>query len=752
MPDILTYDNTTYVENFSRKSNIIDEYKANMFSYIRHLHPNLSDQEIKSKIDQICRDRFKETKLKYIKADSPCKIEVKEDGLLAVTNAMNTDILSPYGAAYCQSTVAKGVFSEYIEGNQNERKRVKKEMFLADCRGDKQGVFINDLRQKNVKIKINALSGVMLSNVTFRSSINYNAITATSRFIIMMTYAVTELSLGSNYYFFSENKAINWIVNLLRVYPGDPRLERCFTKYNLTTPSSDRVFFEYDQQIKKYHPMSKNDELKELIESLSDKKRAFVYYGMNMYRIFFDNEHFKGYFKELITVENAPIIEGEIPNITKLSDDLISTLVVTILAPSIGKKSLVDIEAGDKDLARKIYSVYVYIENKLSYLENLFETLIILPLMPADINLHKNMLRNTVLLSDTDSILFTTVNWMKWFTGDIRITEEASRFNSVIVTLISKLLDHSYCYASASMNMGINDIRTLRVKNEFMYDVFLRTCISKHYAGYVRFKEGVFQDPYKFDLKGKNFKGSDLCKETTTYVKWFIKYIFDTFLETYELHPGDLISKAISFEQRIIESIKDGKVTFLMQKPINLRDQYAKPESSNYLYYGLWQDIFAEKYGDLNLPQKTKELPIYSVNINFIEPLHHMKEINGEIYNKFIEYLKKYPKKTFSRVLIPMDIEIPEELRAIADYRKVCAANCYSMELILRSFNITCYPNKKSKVLFSDMYPHILKELENDSGRISTEITEEITEEDDFYEEDEFDEDDESESDESDEF
>ena len=350
-------------------------------------------------------------------------------------------------------------------------------------------------------------------------------------------------------------------------------------------------------------------------------------------------------------------------------------------------------------------------------MSDLFENFIMLAIMPSDISLHKNMVRNTILLSDTDSILFTNMDWILWYSGNIMIDDRSTRMNVAMITLMSKFLEHVLAYMSASMNVDLVNIKLISIKNEFMYDLFLRTPMSKHYSGYVKYREGVLQDPYKFDLKGKNFKGSNLCKETTSYVKWLTKYIFDSFLKTYEIDPEDLITKTIIFEQRIRHSINAGQVTFLQQQPIKLMRDYGKPESSNWLFYELWQTVFAEKYGELYLPQKTKELPILEVSVRDIAHLSHIRALDKKIYDKFVEFVKKYPKREFKRVLIPMDIEIPEELRAIADFRKVCSANCLSLKLILRSFNIVNYPDKKGVILFSDTYPQLLKEITDEDRK-----------------------------------
>lgn len=711
MTKILTYPNEFYADNYSRKSNLMEQYRQNTLLFCKQSLPNVSEEELLDIIKVIIREQYKASEVKYLASEGSCNIKAYSDNLLETTNSLNHDILSPYGATYCQVSELVSVFSEHIDDEQKTRKILKKEMYLAEAADDRFLVKLKDLFQRNVKIGINLLSGVMLSNVSFRSSINYNAITATARFNIMTAYASTEMSFASNYYLYNENKAINWIINLLRIYPGDDRISECIAHYKLAIPTREKVFSAYANQVWIYSSASNLDAFKGLIDSLSPLELIFVYYAINFKRIFQDNPHFKERFSYIINPDNVTLVEGDFPQISKLEDDLIHALTVVILSSLIGKKTMVSIDKDHPELARKIYSTYIFIEKNLNEFKLLFETLTMLPIVPSDIGIHKNMIRKTVLLSDTDSILFTNIDWVNWYAGDIKITDDTSRFNSLIVLLISKHLEHVFAYMSASMNIGVEHIKTLAIKNEFVYDLFLRTPISKHYAGYVRYKEGVFQDPYKFDLKGKNFKGSDLCKETTSYVKWFIRYIFDNYLLTYELHPEDLISKVIIFEQRIKLSIAQGEVTFLMQKPINLKERYKNPDSSDYLYYELWQAVFAEKYGNLNLPQKTKELPIESIGIKDTTHLNHIKGINKDIYDRFIAFIAKYPKRTFSRVLIPMDIPVPEELRAVANYRKVCASNCFSLELILKSFNIVNYPNSKRIVLFSDIYPSIMQEI-----------------------------------------
>ena len=714
---ILTYPADFYHREYSRKTGIMKEYKANMLLYLKKRFPEQAEHILKEKLDVIVAENYKSSRLNYLSLPSSMNVDIKSGDLLEVTNELNRDLLSPYGATYCSVHTRKALFSDFIDDNQQARKIVKKKMVIAEADGDTEAYRRNNLDQMNIKININALSGVMLSNVTFRSGINYNAITATSRFSVMTAYAVVEMAMASNYYFHSEDRAINWIINLLRVYPGDDVVSKCIGRYKINIPSTETVLTAYSDQVKLYSSLCQCQELKKLIENLSPLENAFIYYAVNMKRIFQENEYFRAYFDKLLNIESIPMVEGEVPDIRSLPDGIVMNFVVVCLAKEIGKLKMEVIVKNHPELARKIYSTYLSLERGLKFLENLFETFVMLPIMPSDIPMHKNMIRNTVLLSDTDSIMFTNMNWIKWYCGNIHITDHSTRMNVATITLMSKFLEHVLAYMSASMNVDLINIKLISIKNEFMYDLFLRTPMSKHYSGYVKYREGVLQDPYKFDLKGKNFKGSNLCKETTSYVIWLTKYIFDSFLKTYEIDPEDLITKTIIFEQRIRHSINAGEVTFLQQQPIKLKKDYGTPKSSNYLFFELWQAVFAEKYGDLYLPQKTKELPIMEVSIKDISNLVHIKKLNPSIYDKFILFIKQYPKREFSRVLIPMDIEIPEELRAIADFRKVCSANCLSLKIILRSFNIVNYPDKKGVVLFSDTYPQLLKEITDEDRK-----------------------------------
>lgn len=710
--NVLSKPSSYYVTNFSRSTSLMDEYRMNMTTYLSKLYPHLSAVELKTRLDKVIASTYRPTNVQYLEMESPGNIEVKSNLLLDVTNKLDYGCISPYGAVYTPVDERVSMFTNYISDNQAERKKVKHEELIAEASGDMATKQFKYLRQLNIKGRINILSGVMLSSVAFRSSVNYNAITSTARLGIMTSYAITEIALEGNYYFDSEDRAINWIVRLLRIFPGDRQITDCITKYSLHIPTQTEVYDSYVDQLRQYNKADKYPQLYKLINGLTECECTFVYYAANLSRLFRENDSFRAFFKYLINVDNLQNIDGDVPLITTLTDGDIRTLAIVCISDEIPDKCTVDHIANEMpDLNRRVYSVYMHLESTLDRLSLLFDTFILIPILPADIRSHKHMIRRTVLLSDTDSVLFTNVHWIKWFTGDIRITPDSTRINAAMVTLVSRILEHSLAYLSTNMGVSEDNLKVMAMKNEFMYDIFMRTPIAKHYAGYIRYREGMRLTPCKLDLKGKNLRGSDLPATTTGYVKKFIKDTFDEFLEDYKLSPDKLMRKIIKFEQLIRLSILDGEVKFLAQKPINQKSSYKAPESSAYLYYTLWTEVFADKYGELHLPQKCKEVYIKPVSVKRITPLDHMKVVDDEIYNRFIGFLKKWPKREFSRVMIPIDMTIPAELIEISDYSRVIKANCYSLELVLKAFNIVNFPTKHGINLFSDTYPELLTEV-----------------------------------------
>ena len=684
---ILTYSNEYYHKNYSRRSTLVDEYKSNMMSYLTKRYPTIPDDVLDKLLSKEMKDKYIPTNAKYLSSPSRGNIDFKDGELLYISNALNEDILTPSSSTYVQTSVRKSLFTPIICEGQANRSIEKGEMLLAEARGDEQQAKLKYLRQLNIKTEINILSGVMLSNVAFRSAINYNSITSTVRFSTTLAYSTAEMMLEGNLYLDSESSAITWLVNLARIQPDDKVLRDCICKYELRIPSADEVSDHFCKLVNTYSKFSKTESLRAYISELSDIERAYVYYACNMKHIFQKNPQFDQYLTDVADISNVPPhVDKDITSIYHLKDPVVFPMTLAIMADEMmldGKSISLDvIDERFPELRDRIMSVYHHVETQLSRISDLLFTLVLLPIAPSEIMRHINMIRKTTLLSDTDSIMFTTIHWVEWFTGQAKVSNKAANVSATIVGILCKIIEHTFAYSSASMNMAEDDIKELCMENEYNYDIFLRTDVMKHYAGFIKFREGLLQVPYKFDLKGGQLKGSSLCKTTTAYITTFIKDIFNDYLATYKVSGINLLSETIRFEQRIKQSIHNGDCTFLAQQSINLPKRYKNPDSSVVIYYYMWDEVFTSEYPEIHLPQKCLALPIPPVSYTKLGALDQMKESNPDMYDRFVKFLAKYPKRSFDRVMLPMDIDIPKELRPIVDYRRIVKTNCSSIYMI----------------------------------------------------------------------
>jgi hypothetical protein len=255
------------------------------------------------------------------------------------------------------------------------------------------------------------------------------------------------------------------------------------------------------------------------------------------------------------------------------------------------------------------------------------------------------------------------------------------------------------------MNMGIedNDLRKISMKNEFLYPVMLRTPMGKHYAGIITQQEGrVYKKP-KPDIKGKFLRGSDLCKESINEVKDFLLQTIDDYMNYSILDSRILIDRIVQFEHKIIQSINNKETTYFGTVPIKFKDDYANYISSTYFYYMLWQDVFAEKYGNINIPQKCKVVPIHGKLLrkkHTIEKIISMDKVVGE---KLIAFLEKYKNKNITRIIIPPGIDVPHEIVDTINIRTIVYSNASPFYLALRSLGIGIMFKGKQNIL-SDMY------------------------------------------------
>jgi hypothetical protein len=312
----------------------------------------------------------------------------------------------------------------------------------------------------------------------------------------------------------------------------------------------------------------------------------------------------------------------------------------------------------------------------------------------------RRMRRNSVPLSDTDSVLFTTQAWAKWYTGGVAVTEDAARISTFIaywLTLITaeilnRLARHQGCTDKYEAHV--------KMKNEYFFPVLLIFPVKKTYASRNTIQEGMRLPGMEFDVKGGLLRSSDVCRETRRFNEWLLKAHILSPAAQGDIDGWSIIREIIKHENRVRSAILAGDLTFLKRQSIKPADQYADAERSSYLYYEAWQQLFADQYGDMHLPGKFQVAQLLTPTPAFLAEL---QEKNPQFHAKFQGFFEKYKKWPSAIAINPTAGRIPPEIIPLVDTRGIIMHNSKTAHLIARTLNLGV-GFESLDLLFSDVY------------------------------------------------
>jgi uncharacterized protein YuzE len=241
----------------------------------------------------------------------------------------------------------------------------------------------------------------------------------------------------------------------------------------------------------------------------------------------------------------------------------------------------------------------------------------------------------------------------------------------------------------------------MAMKNEFLYTVMILADVKKHYAGIVAIQEGVLLPKPEIDIKGVQFKGSDICKEAVTFAKNFSENdVLINMNNNGKISGHELVHKVSTFENKIRQDLQEGSSTWFKSLSIRKKTDYATPLQSNWYYYYAWQEIFAQKYGDILIPTKA---PAVQVHVPNKEYLNWLSKTSPDIYQRMMAFLaKNKPPSTF--VINPVGGKVPPEIIPLVKFTDIIYHNVKPCHLLLKQIGVAC-GFEDSKLLFSDVYP-----------------------------------------------
>lgn len=677
---------------------------------------------------EICRSRYRPLTAIIEETKNDGQPIIKGVDLASWWDAQRDNIITPSGSVYCQHEVKLGTIIEMLIQFLAKRKVEKKAMLKAKAEGNTTEQLKHYYAQTLIKIFVNALPGNFGSMYSiFCDKGNYNAITSCGRALIGYAYSEIEAVLGGNFMWLTIDDLRIHIVTQLFKGIDDVAITAICQKYNLRRVSKDELYEFYKTSLMRYnhytiyvgkeertpfaqyngHKEGDLAKIQELVWKMTDAQVQYFYYFENLRHIFMENDKvFRSYIEDIFDYDKIPQDDTVNPeDLFKIDGALVTMVNVAFhkyLDPGDPKIQAHDLPKERPELAKRFVNISKYVEQKLHWVDDLFKTFIFTPICRPNVQHQPLLYRNSTVVSDTDSTIFTVKDWVGWYTGSVySIDEKAYHIAMVMVYWITQAIsDALYKYSIAQGARG-KYAKVMAMKNEFLYPVMIQADKKKHYMGVITVQEGVILPTPDIDLKGGQFRGSDVPKIATKFAEDLIADLLDELYRKGKVSAHKVVDKVRRFEIQIYNDIQNGDTQWYKTQSIKTKEKYANPMSSPWYYYLAWQEIFAPKYGDILLPIKTPSVPIDKPTESYWTWL---QGTDPALCKRWIEFLNKYKRPPTYMAINPVGGKVPKELVPLIKVKDIIHHTVKPCHLALRQLPINCGFEDDNN-LFSEIYP-----------------------------------------------
>lgn len=620
----------------------------------------------------------------------------------------NEELIVPTFTTYIPPHVQKSFLAEYIEQNVADRGRAKKAMLKAKKEGNEFMAALKKGEQSGKKVSNNSISGAHVSSSTpLVNKSAHSTLTSNCRVTSGYGNANNEKFLLGNRHYFAPQTVRDNIISII-MHTDLEFMQTVMDKYGIRHPSVEETMETIEYSTKLYWLSPPHmAELHRLVRTLTPIERsAFVYVG-DMYHL---RKYNDAVVREFMTMLSAKV-QAEDPNPEQTLGECPEVnrhLAAQICGEEMrGKK--------DEDLiGTKLHGVYAAttrnITNVIDSYADLIRAFWVTDNVPASVAHFPDSIRRSALTSDTDSTIFTVQDWIQWYQGDITFDDAATAVAASAVYLAAQTITHVLARMSKNFGVANDKLHVIAMKNEFFFPVFVPTNVAKHYYALVSCQEGVLFKEFDKERKGVQLKNSNAPRFITDEGFRMMDYIMYTTYEGKKISLNYLLKWVADIERNVVKSISEGGYEFFRMGQIKPADGYKKEaDKSNYAHYTLWQEIFAEKYGDsepppfiyikvstdCDTPRKTREW------------LDAMKD--RTIAEKIERYMARTGKKYFSTFYVPERCVatngMPDEIFSAINVRKVIMDICKVFYMLLETVGYyTTNDNPKIRMLVSDIY------------------------------------------------
>lgn len=604
-------------------------------------------------------------------------------------------IMAPTYTCYLPAKTMPSMLSEFTEKKFYLRKKTKKEGHEAKSRGNYELAAMKDTLQQKQKIDINSISGGMtIGSTPLANKSGHSTLTSVCRTATAMANANTERLLMGRRHLWSYESIIDNI-NMILSYADLERAKYVIEKFGLAYISHEQLYeslkYSWDSYMKS--PTTEERVMK-FIKTLSPLECTTYLYMGDLYHLRVYNEEWvRKHFDHILGFKDiAPLTVEETKAELKWVDEFFTPLLSMCVSHWIGTLSPFAKDHEDKEYYGYIGAYARYLKDAMGEYADYYDFFWRNQFIPAETAHFPHVHRRAVLGGDTDSTLLTVYQWIEWYCGTLVVNQETKVVAGIFIYYLTMLVKHTLAYVSGVIGIEEKYIHNTKMKNEFYFDVFCPSNRTKHYISLSTVCEGLIQRRPDILVKGVALKNSKAKPEITKDFNKTIVEKMELIAKGEQVDIVELMDHIANHEADIFTSIMHGSVDYLTSRNIKIKEAYKLPMSSDYAHHVLWQEVFADKYGQAPEPPYTGvRISMNLANQTALGAWLDSLE-DQEVAQRFRAFVTKYNRNSIASIILPKDVVvtsgIPDELKPIVNSRKIIFGNTEPFYIFLEMFNI----------------------------------------------------------------
>ena len=616
------------------------------------------------------------------------------------------EILAPTFTSYLPPSVKQSFIVEYLDLNVADRKKYKKLSQKYEQEGDVAKFKYYHNAQDNKKRSNNSVSGGFVAEGSvIQNKSAHSTLTSTTRSISSLSNASNERIIEGNRHYYTPQVALNNLISIIS--ESDlPLIDHVVHQFGLVYPSEEQTFACVKRSTDLYHFAHDHQStalIRAFIGRMTLTERAAVVYTGDLYHLRLLNDAFmRQFITDFARLGGIDEIEDPIKAIHATDEMIVNYAHQVCLSrlAGIGK----DYEKISRLDQLILANTCRNIEAAIEKYQLVLKAFLLTKNSPATIATIPNMIRRTVVLSDTDSTMFATDHWVEWYFGDLRFTDEGYAVGGAVMFLATQSIAHILALFSANMGVERKRLFSLAMKPEYVFPIFAQTSVAKHYYTAMKVKEGNVYKDIKMEIKGVHMKDSTVPSNIIKGAAQEMESIIRALMRGEKISLLQRLKATADLERSILDSIRRGETTYLKRIKIKELTAYKRDEKdieagidkTPHQFYTFWQQVMAPKYGDCAKP------PYQAVRIPLDLPSRtSIKDWLAQIEDRAVaerigKWIMDNNKQVLTSLPIPIDHckmhGVPPELAMIVDSQRIVLTLTKSYRNVLESLGF--YPKR----------------------------------------------------------